>query len=59
MTDKRIEVLQMIQKDIEKDIKEFEGAPFTGRNVSELFGRQAAAIEALARILESIIEEEE
>ena len=49
--DKQIEVCGMIQKDMEKDMKALEGIPFTGGNVAEAFGKQAAAISMLAEML--------
>ncbi len=52
----RSEVLAAIAKDVERDISEFEGKPFTGKNVSTLFGYQAAAIKTLAEILKTHIE---
>ena len=45
------EILDMIQIDMEEDAKHFDGQPFTGKNVSEYFGKQSAAIAALANIL--------
>ena len=44
------EVCQMIADDMASDVKEFMGQPFNGRTVGEFFGKQAAAIEALAQI---------
>jgi len=46
-----LKVLQMISDDTKKDIKELEGKPFEGKVVAEQFGRQAAAIQALANII--------
>ena len=54
---KTIKVLDMISSGMENDIKEFEGKPFTGRTVGALFGKQAAAIQALANIMKSILTE--
>lgn len=51
------EILDLIIKHTEKDIKEFEGLPFTGKNVGILFGRQAECIDALARILKNLVED--
>ena len=51
----RIEVLDLIAKNIERDAKRFEGAPFTGRVVAEYFGCQGAAIAALANILKGVV----
>ena len=55
---KSIEILEMIQKDMENDAKEFDGKPFDGKTVAEYFGNQGAAIAALARIVASIVKEE-
>lgn len=50
-TDSAIRVLEMVSLDTEKDIKELEGKPFTGKNVAEMFGKQGAMIDALAKII--------
>ena len=55
MFEKEIEVCQMIRSDMERDVNKMEGQPFTGRNVAVQFGRQAAAISALARIVEELL----
>ena len=57
MNEKQIKVLGMIAKDMEDDVREFEGKPFTGKNVSEFFGKQAAAIQALANIMTDHLQE--
>lgn len=54
-----LKVLKMIQEDIPKDITEFESKLCNGENISTLFGRQAAILEALARILIKVIESQE
>lgn len=59
MTDKRISVLKMIAADMKNDAKNFDGRPFDGRTVAEYFGRQGAAITALAGIMRSILDVEE
>ena len=56
--DRRLEVLKMIKADVVNDLTESEGEPFTGRNVHVLFGKQAAAIQALANIVETLVLEE-
>jgi hypothetical protein len=53
--DQRLEVLKLIKADIVEDINKSEGEPFTGRNVHVLFGKQAAAIQALANIIETLV----
>lgn len=57
MSDKRIEVLKMIAKDMEEDAKHFDGQPFNGRTVAEYFGNQGAAIAALSNVMLSILKE--
>jgi len=58
MTDKRIEVLEMIANDMKTDAENFEGKPFNGRTVATYFGNQGAAIAALANVVKSILEED-
>jgi len=55
MKSKKIEILEMIVKDMEDDAKNFDGRPFNGKIVAEYFGNQGAAIVALAKILKSIL----
>ncbi len=55
----RIEVLEMIAKDMKDDAKNFEGQPFNGKTVAEYFGNQGAAIAALANIIKSILDKKE
>lgn len=54
---KAISVCRMVAKDAENDVNYYEGKPFTGKNVSEHIGKQAACIVALAQILEKVLEE--
>lgn len=56
MSDKRIEVLNMIASDMENDARVFEGQPFNGKTVATYFGNQGAAIAALTDIVKSILE---
>ncbi len=53
--EKYIKVCQEVSKDVENDIKQFEGKEFNGKNVATLFGYQAAAINALSNILIQVI----
>jgi len=46
----------MIAKDMKDDATKFDGLPFNGKTVAEYFGNQGAAIEALARIVKSMLE---
>ena len=56
---KRLEVLEQVIKDVEADVKAFDGQPFTGKVVGTQFGYQAAAIQAIARIVKTLIEEKQ
>ena len=51
-----IKVLEMISADMQNDASDFEGRPFSGRNVAEYFGNQGAAISTLADIVKEIVE---
>jgi hypothetical protein len=53
--DNRRWVLREIALDVERDVIRFEGQPFTGRVVAEYMGCQAAAIKALAEIVETLL----
>lgn len=53
----KIKVLEMIMADTENDAMYYEGKPFNGRNVAEYFGKQGAAIAALANIIKLMLEE--
>ncbi len=55
----RIEVLKIIAEDMKLDAKNFDGQPFNGKVVASYFGKQGAAIAALAKILKSILESQE
>lgn len=48
----------MISEDMANDAHEFDGKPFNGKTVAEYFGNQGAAIDALARILKKVLENE-
>lgn len=49
------EVSLQIAKDMADDAKYYEGMSFTGRNVAEYFGKQGAAIAALADITTELL----
>lgn len=53
-----VEVARMISEDAKNDVKHFDGQPFTGKIVGEYMGRQAACIDALAKIIVEILEDE-
>jgi hypothetical protein len=46
-----LQALEEIAADMKRDATQFDGRPFNGRTVAELFGNQGAAIAALARIV--------
>ncbi len=54
--DKDLKVLSMIIEDMENDVKEFEGKPFTGKTLGELHGNLCATVQAVARLLKEHIE---
>jgi hypothetical protein len=53
---RKIEILETIAEDMRNDAAYYEGRDFTGKNVATYFGKQGAAIAALARIVKSIME---
>ena len=55
---KKISICKMVAEDMKNDAAKFDGRPFNGKTVAEYFGNQGAAISALAKIIESILEEE-
>lgn len=52
-----IRILDMVAEDMENDVRYYEGKPFTGRNVSEFFGKIAAAVKAVATVMREMIDE--
>ena len=54
--ERALEILNMIIEDCEKDVKDFDRKPFTGKTVGELHGILEAKIEALAKIMKQHIE---
>lgn len=50
-------VADMIIADTESDMKEMEGAPFTGKAVAEAFGKQAASIVTLTNMIKALVED--
>lgn len=52
-----IAICDEVMKDVENDVNEFEGKPFTGKAVGAYMGYHAAAIKALAHVLKSILNE--
>jgi hypothetical protein len=55
----RREVLQTIVTDCEDDVARMEGRPFTGKVVCETFAELYATVQALAKIVLSLLPEEE
>ena len=55
--DKRVKVLEMIATDMKNDAESFDGRPFNGKTVAEYFGKQGAAIAALAKVMKLILEQ--
>jgi hypothetical protein len=53
----KLKVLSVIEEDMKNDAKNFDGRPFNGKTVAEYFGKQGAAIAALARITAEVIKE--
>lgn len=51
-----IKICKQVAADVENDAKEFDGKIFNGKNVAEYFGNHGAAINALAKVLEHILE---
>lgn len=52
--DRIAEVMRLIQADTEADVLAFEGAPFTGKTVAEMFGNLSAAVNATAKAIEAL-----
>lgn len=52
-------VLDMIYEDMEKDATSLDGKPFNGNTVAEQFGKNMAAIQAIARCLSERIKRSE
>lgn len=50
-----VRALALIREDIPADVKELDGAEFTGRTVSTAIGNLAAQVDALAGILQEIL----
>lgn len=55
LKERSIVVCHTINEDLENDLRESEGKPFTGKTVGEMFGFQAAAIKALSDILIEVL----
>ena len=53
------DALKAIEEDMAADTKNFDGQPFNGRTVATQLGNQAAAIAALAVIVDTLVVETE
>ncbi len=53
--EKKIKVLEMIATDMKNDAESLDGRPFNGKTVAEYFGKQGAAIAALAKVMKLIL----
>lgn len=54
---RRREVITEIIADMERDVEEFDGKPLTGKTVAEIHGTLAATVQALAKIVGSVLDE--
>lgn len=59
MSDNRVWVCREIVRDMERDVAAFDGKPLTGRTVAEIHATLAAAIAALAEVVESLVPQAE
>lgn len=53
--DNRAWICQEIVRDMQRDVAAFDGKPLDGRTVAEIHATLAAAISALARVVESLL----
>lgn len=56
--DRIVEVMRLIQEDCDKEARELDGQPFSGRIVAVQFGNILASISALAQAVEYVLKEE-
>ncbi len=56
-TEKAMNVLTRISKNMQEDAKFFDGKPFTGKTVATYLAYQGAAIAVLADIMKAHLEE--
>jgi hypothetical protein len=52
-----LEVVREIRADVEADVARWEGKPFTGHNVSTMYGELAGVVYGLAVVIEKMLEE--
>lgn len=53
----RARICQNVIDDMEEDACSIDGKPFNGKTVAEQFGKNMAAIQALAKVCKAILEE--
>jgi len=58
MSKKMIDVLNMIIADCSQDVNDFDGREFNGKTLGELHGIIEAKVEALAKIIIKVIEQQ-
>lgn len=56
--EKIIDVMKMVAEDVENDVKDFDGKPFTGKTMGEYMGNYGAGIVAIADAVRDILEDE-
>lgn len=59
MSDRRVWICQEIVRDMERDVRAFDGRPLDGRTVAEIHATLAAAISALAGVVESLLPQDD
>lgn len=52
-----LEVVREIATDCERDVIAMQGQPLTGPNVAKWFGETLAMIQALAKVIETMLED--
>lgn len=58
MADRRKAVLQELIADCERDVANMQGQPFTGVNVAKWFGETLVIVQALAKIVDTLVPED-
>lgn len=59
MAKNRAHALKLIMDDAQKDASSLDGMPFTGATVAPAFGNLLAMVHSLARIVETLLPEDE
>lgn len=54
---RRRDVIDEIVADMESDVAAFDGKPLTGKTVAEIHGTLAATVQALAKVVGTILDE--